>query len=181
MSSYYTLPYVSNPTDAGPSRISDNNMSPPSTRKRLKGLRPWSFTGKPKADGSIQNGKKKETAPEVSDVLGPYEELRISDGKPRSPIPPRFTNAIIEEPNEIHGMEEGDDGGSDEEPDAYSWVDPSIAGTERLRATVSRYEPCHSPFPCHFRFLDSCTDIIVLCSRRGRCRDRNRLVRELRP
>ena len=129
-------------TRAGPSSetVSSSNETPGRRPSRLRGLRPWSFSartvpsnaspskpgpsGKPKADDPVDA--------DLARALQSYEQLRVADPRDK-PLPLPVQD---EQPSK---WLEADDEWVDNEPDAYSWVDPSEVGTERARATVSTH------------------------------------------
>lgn len=97
-------------------------------------LRPWKTTvaGRRKS-GFFSSGKKQEGDFVAGD---PYVHAAVAANNP--PSPRRHASSDKDEENVEDGYEweEDSDGGSDTvEPDAYSWVDPSLVGASGFRAS----------------------------------------------
>ena len=149
-------------SDAGPSsRPFDHNhnddemtahISTPKPRG-LKGLgRPWmlgSGSGRRKSEslsrseGALEGDRRSVSeAAKYHHVVRPTSELRI--GPPYGQDPSRFRapSANFQRKPSIGPHFEESDEGTDVEPDAYSWVDPSLVGSLQLGATVSTLISC---------------------------------------
>ncbi|WVQ70220.1 uncharacterized protein L199_008446 [Kwoniella botswanensis] len=146
------------PTAAGPSSSTSSlNKSPSQTSPKLKGLkklRPWSLAAHARRkvgngtssidDHETQIGSTDNHNGHTTSIYGdyshleatPYQDVRIrvsSDQSPRRTSDTPQIGITNSQDGEVdwEEEEESDDG----RVDAYSWVDPSIVGTARLRAT----------------------------------------------
>lgn len=147
-------PSRTNTTEAGPSYESytsqpaSGSLQPPRP-SRSRHFRPWSFSVRGSRSDTEGNRSKPSSGPpgtpngssgqpadggtEAEGVLKSYERLQVADQPPPDPQRPRLSS-----PHRSSGKGRWSDSDEeDHEPDAYSWVDPSVAGSEHLRRTVS--------------------------------------------
>lgn len=141
---------------AGPSYESFTSPRPPIPDRphRLRSLRPWSFSHRRSPTqpspplNQVTNGSSVADK-EIEDVLASYEQLRV-----REPTPPRAqgserpkrptvltdtirANSTRHDSRDRSGGRRWSDSDEDDQVDSYSWIDPSVVGSEDLRRTVS--------------------------------------------
>jgi len=129
-----SFPQQYSQTRAGPSYESTNETSQISQQKpgRLRGLRPWSFSSR--SGGSLSGPSISSPGPagkatadtsidgDYARALQSYEQLRLAEPYEKE-LPRRPTISTRDERQQR--WPESEDEGTDNEPDAYSWVDPS--------------------------------------------------------
>ncbi|GFZ46220.1 hypothetical protein JCM24511_04467 [Saitozyma sp. JCM 24511] len=140
-------PRAARPSSAGPSRpsstISVQSTSPhmPSVLRKLRSFG-FSVAGRQRTDESTIPSTSLTPEDAARASASAYAELRThDDGAGASaggqPSQDRTGMSEAERARVENGYEweAQSDSEEDNEPDAYSWVDPSLVGTERLRAT----------------------------------------------
>jgi hypothetical protein len=143
--------YFPSPTSSANAHASGSGSSSQSSMKKtLRKFRSW--RGKEKVENNVKEEPRLgSTVQEVQD-MDPYEELRpeVMEGaeldgtmKGRQGIPQVRVRAISDMSRGSNGdgyewnMDSDAEDALAVEPDAYSWVDPSIIGTDQLAVTVS--------------------------------------------
>jgi hypothetical protein len=134
-------------SSAGPSRpsstISVQSTSPhkPSVLRKLRSFG-FSVAGRQRSDESTIPSTSLTPEDAARASASAYAELRTHDGAAAGgggqPTEDGTGMSEAERARVENGYEweVQSDSEEDNEPDAYSWVDPSLVGTERLRATV---------------------------------------------
>jgi hypothetical protein len=120
----------------------------PSTLRKSFRLRPWSLAGSGRRKTGASVEEEQRSAPE-HDLEGATEDLEIGDRRTigreglslkGNGVPDIRVRRTSEEGERKEGYEWNLDSDGEEalavEPDAYSWVDPSFVGTDRLGSSV---------------------------------------------
>ena len=146
-------PSGGNTTQAGPSyetyiaQTTSESLKPPRP-SRSRHLRPWSFSARvtrsdteanvyklaPPGQASVNGsgGPGRSGTPTDEEILKSYDRLQVADQPPPVPQRPRLTS-----PHRRGGRGRwSDSDDEDHEPDAYSWVDPSVVGSDKPQRTV---------------------------------------------